>query len=82
MQKMRYFVFCIAFNLLHQLQNCAQFQTTLVILRLMVYKNIEFSCVLPNSHVPLFWLIWRTPPSGSVCDPYMRDFANFYDAIG
>ena len=54
MQKTRYFVFCITFRLLHHLQNCARLQIALVILHRMVYKNIDFSFVLPHFLIPIF----------------------------
>ena len=54
MQKTRYFVFCITFRLLHHLQNCAHLQIALVILHRMVYRNIDFSHVLPHFLIPIF----------------------------
>ena len=54
MQKTRYFVFCITFRLSHHLQNCVRLQIALVILHRMVYRNIDFSHVLPHFLIPVF----------------------------
>ena len=54
MKKTRYFVFCITQRLLHHLQNRAHFQIALVILHRMVYRNIDFSHVLPHFLIPIF----------------------------
>ena len=54
MQKMPYFVFCIAFQILNQFQNCGHFQIPLIISNRLVYRNVNFESVFPNFLWPVF----------------------------